>query len=148
MASNPPKDTHLGLRFWIQIDGIEIAGFSECTGLTVEEEMMEYAEGGLNSFTHKFPVRTKYGNITLKRGMDPTQHLYTWFEQCINGVPAQRKNMSIMVYGPKPDELVYKFDIKQAYPVKWTGPDMRTEAGATAIESLEIAHEGFTVARS
>jgi phage tail-like protein len=55
--------------------------------------------------------------------------------------------MSIMIYGPKVDELVYKFDIKRAYPVKWVGPDMRTEAGAVAIETLEIAHEGFTVSR-
>jgi hypothetical protein len=27
--------------------------------------------------------------------------------------------------------------------VKWIGPDLKTEAGATAIETLEFAHHGL-----
>jgi phage tail-like protein len=45
---NRGKDNHLGLRFWIQIEGVEIAGFSECSGLTIETEVFEYSEGGQN----------------------------------------------------------------------------------------------------
>ncbi|RYG35378.1 phage tail protein [bacterium] len=138
-----PKDVHLGLRFWIQIEGVEVAGFSECSSLTVETEVQEYAEGGLNTYTHKLPVRTKYGNITLKRGMDVGQDLYRWFVESLDGNPKKRRNISIMIYGPKPEgEPVKQWDLIEAWPVKWTGPDMKTDAGAVAVETLEFAHNG------
>ena len=138
------KDTHLGLRFWIQIEGVEIAGFAECSGITIETEVFEYMEGGLNSYTHKLPVRTKYGNITVKRGVDPGQDLYRWYMDSLDGLPKKRKNISIMIYGPKPGtEPVKQWDLIEAWPVKWTGPDLKTDAGAAAIETVEFAHNGI-----
>ena len=140
------NDQHLGLRFWIEFDNkIEVAGFSECSGLSVETEVYEYAEGGENTYTHKRPVRTKYGTITLKRGIDPGQDLYRWFQECSKGDgKITRKNISIMIYGPEPNKTpVMRWDLRRAFPVKWTGPDLRADAGAVAIESLELAHEGL-----
>lgn len=140
---NRGKDHHLGLRFWIQIEGVEVAGFSECSGLSIETEVFEYSEGGQNTYTHKLPTRTKYGNITLKRGLDPTQDLHKWYVESIDGVPNKRKHVSIMIYGPKSGDLVEKWDLMDAWPVKWVGPELKTEAGATAIETLEFAHHGL-----
>ena len=142
-----PRDPHLGLRFWIQIDGIEIAGFSECSGLNFETEVFEYAEGGLNTYTHKLPVRTKYSNLVLKRGMDLGQDLYRWYTSTIGG-NMTRKNVSIILYGPKGGDPVKQWDFQGAYPVKWSGPDLRTDAGAVAVETLEIAHHGLIVSHS
>ncbi len=136
------KDHHLGLRFWVQIEGVEIAGFSEVSGLSIETETFEYAEGGLNTFTHKLPVRAKYTNVTLKRGMDRGHDLFTWYKNSLEG-RLQRKNISIMVYGPEGGEPMYQWDLMGAFPVKWVGPDMRTEAGSSAIETLEFAHHGL-----
>ncbi len=31
-SSQRSKDPHLGLRFWVEVGGIEVAGFSECSG--------------------------------------------------------------------------------------------------------------------
>lgn len=139
-----PKDPHLGLRFWIQIDGIEIAGFSECSGLSFETEIFEYAEGGSNNYTHKLPVRTKYSNLVLKRGMDHGQDLYRWYVSSLDG-NIQRRNISIILYGPKGGDPVKQWDFRGAFPVKWVGPDFRTEAGAVAVETLEIAHDGLII---
>lgn len=146
MAERRGRDTHLGLRFWIQIDSIEIAGFAECSGLTIETEVMEYNEGGQNTYVHKLPVRTKYGNITLKRGLDPSRDLYKWYIDSIAGNPRGRTNMSIIVYGPTGD-AVERWDLLEAYPVKWSGPDLRTDAGAVALESIEVAHHGLNVTK-
>jgi len=141
----PAKDPHLGLRFWVQMDGIEIAGFSECSAPTVETEVFEYTEGGLNTHTHKLPVRTKYGNITLKRGIDVGQDLYRWYESSVDA-RAKRKNVSILVYGPMPGQRpVKRYNLRRAWPVKWSGPDLKSDAGAVAVETIELAHEGFTV---
>jgi phage tail-like protein len=145
------RDPHLGLRFWVEIDGIEVAGFTECSGLKMETEVFEYSEGGLNTYTHKLPVRTKYGNITLKRGLNEGQDLYHWYRRTMDGKTNRRdaggkpkgKNLSIIVYGPYGDTPVERWDLRGAYPVKWTGPDLKTERGAVAIETLEIAHEGL-----
>jgi phage tail-like protein len=143
-GSSRPSDPHLGLRYWVQIEGIEIAGFAECSGLSMETEVFEYTEGGQNTYTHKLPVRTKYSNITLKRGLDPTRDLFTWFVNSKNGAPRSRKDVSIIVYNSEGRE-VYRWDLIEAYPVKWTGPDYRTDAGAVAVETIEIAHHGLAV---
>ena len=135
------KDPHQGLRYWIQLGQIEIAGFRECSGLTIETEMFEYAEGGLNTYTHKLPVRRKYSNITLKRGMEEGQDLYQWYMKSANG-KISRQNISIIIYDPL-GEQVRKWDLQNAYPCKWIGPELKAESGALAIETLEIAHEGL-----
>jgi phage tail-like protein len=140
---NRGRDHHIGLRFWVQIEGIEVAGFSDCSGLSIETEVFEYAEGGQNTYTHKLPVRTKYSNITLKRGLDPTQDLHRWYVGSIDGVPNSRKNISIIIYGPKGGDVVEQWDLMGAWPVKWVGPDLKTDAASTAIETLEFAHNGL-----
>jgi phage tail-like protein len=136
-----PKDPHIGLRFWVQLGQVEIAGFQECTGFGMETEVFEYSEGGLNSFTHKLPVRVKYKNITLKRGLDEGQDLFRWYTRAASG-DIQRQNISILVYDSKGNQ-VRKWDLQNAWPCKWSGPDLKTEQGAVAIESVEIAHSGL-----
>ncbi len=142
------KDVHLGLRFWVEIDGVEIAGFDECSGLTMETEVTEYAEGGLNTYTHKLPVRTKYSNVTLKRGMDPSGDLFKWYTDCIDwyaegeGGAKRRRNVTITLYSPKGD-AVMAYHLMNAHPTKWTGPELKAAAGAVAVETLEFAHEGL-----
>ena len=143
------KDPHLGLQWWVEIDGVEIAGFSECSGLQIETEVFEYAEGGLNGLTHKFPVRTKYGNITLKRGMDPGRDLYMWFLESMRAQAqgkgqSVRKNLTINLYGRQPNQApVQSWSLRRAFPIKWTGPDLKADAGAVALETIEFAHEGL-----
>lgn len=139
------RDPYVGLHFWVEIDGLEIAEFGECSSPTVETEIFEYTEGGLNTYTHKFPVRTKYGNLTLKRGIDEGQDLYRWYSQSIlHGKTAKRKNVALKLY-TSDRRLVKVYHMVRAFPVKWTGPDMKADAGATAVETLEFAHEGFTI---
>ncbi|BBO24612.1 MAG: phage tail protein [Fimbriimonadaceae bacterium] len=139
-SSQRSKDPHLGLRFWVEVGGIEVAGFSECSGLSIETEMHEYVEGGLNSYTHKLPTRVKYGNITLKHGLDTQQDLFKWFKEGLNGEPAKRKNISIIVYNST-GTAVRRWELMRAYPVKWTGPDLKSDSGAIAVETLELAFD-------
>jgi len=139
------QDHLIGLHFWVEYDGILVAEFTECTGLSVETEIFEYVEGGENTYTHKLPVRVKYSNITLKRGLDPNKDLFEWYQQCANG-KIVRKNVSIMVYGPEEGQNktpIKRWDLRRAFPMKWVGPDLRSDAGAVTVETLELAHEGF-----
>ncbi len=142
------KDAFTGLSFWVEIDGLEIANFDECSQLSMETESYEYSEGGLNTYTHKLPVRTKYANITLKRGLDPGGDLFKWYCDTMdwygegsNGAH-KRKNVTITLYNPA-GKPVLKYHLRNAYPVKWSGADLKAAAGAVAVESIEFAHEGL-----
>ncbi|MFZ4508072.1 MAG: phage tail protein [Fimbriimonas sp.] len=144
MADNrEAKDIHAGYRFWVEIDSIQIAGFSECSAISIETEVFEYAEGGRNDGVHKLPVRIKHGNITLKRGMDPGGDLFAWYKLGLDGQPKARKNVSILMYAPEKDKVVRRYNLTGAWPVKWTGADMKTDSGAVAIETLEFAYSGL-----
>ena len=110
------RDPYVNLRFAVEIDHVKVALFSECSALTIETETFEYPEGGVNSYTHKLPTRTKYGNITLKRGLDDTQELYDWYLLNVSG-KTKRRNLSIILYdlfGSKSR----RWDLMGAYPCK------------------------------
>lgn len=56
-------------------------GFTEVDGLNLgETEIVEYAEGN-DLFVRKLPGRTKYGNVTLKKGIDLGRYLASWADR-------------------------------------------------------------------
>lgn len=139
------KYPYIGLNFFVEIDGVLVATFAECSSVTAETEVFEYAEGGLNTQTHKLPVRTKYGNITLKRGIDEGQDLFHWYMATLDGkTNRKKKNMSIKLY-TSDLKAVRQWDLIEPYPVKWTGPDLKADAGAVAVETMEIAFSRLSV---
>ena len=75
-----PTDPYLVHRFAIEVEGVLLAGFGELSGLQAQTEVFEYKEGGLNTYTHKLPTRTSYGNITLKWGATDSNDLWDWYE--------------------------------------------------------------------
>lgn len=138
-------DPFFAAKFWIEIQGIAKAFFTECSGLSVETEVMEYAEGGLNDFVHKLPGRTKFSNITLKRGWAETDELWKWYADVIAG-KIQPKQVSIILYENKvesPGQEKARWSLDRAYPVKWQGPEFRSDSNAVAVETLELAHSGW-----
>lgn len=140
-------DPYAAFNFILEIEGITSAGFSECSGLQMETKVFEYKEGGNNQTTLKFPEHSVFGNITLKRGITASNDLINWQFDIVNGTfkihpRAQDKNLAIILR----DELrrpVKRWNLKRAFPIKWTGPDLKANANEVAIESLEIAHEGI-----
>jgi phage tail-like protein len=130
-------------RFLVEIGSEVVANFQECSGLTVEVEVQEYVEGGNNEFVHKLPGRMKYTNITLKRGITDNAQFTAWRPKIEGGkIALERKNLSIILFNHA-GETVKTWEVTDAYPIKWTGPDMRAASMDIAIESLELAHRGW-----
>jgi phage tail-like protein len=142
MATARRKDPYLSFRFRIEIDGIISGGFAECSGLQVETETEEYREGGVNDYVHKLPKVTKYPNLTLKRGITDSEELWEWYQDVVMG-RIQRKNGSIILLNSEGNET-WRWNFKGAYPVKWTGPDLKSDSNAVAFETLELIHTGMT----
>jgi phage tail-like protein len=130
-------------RFLVEIGSEVVANFQDCSGLTLEVEVQEYVEGGNNEFVHKLPSRLKYSNITLKRGVTENRQFASWRPKVEGGkMTVERKNISIILFSHS-GETVKTWEVSEAYPVKWTGPEMRASSMDVAIETLEIAHEGW-----
>ncbi len=83
-------------RFAADIDGLWVAEFKECTGLSGEVEVETYQEGGLNDYEHKLPGRTKYGNVKLQSGVASGMDLWDWFHAVSRGT-VDRRDISVVV---------------------------------------------------
>lgn len=118
------------------------AGFAECSGLEVEHELFEYAEGGQNRFLHKLPTRLRPADLVLRRGLVPVpSDLWTWIEAMGVG-DYQRRGGEIRVYSVD-GKASQAWRFERGIPVRWSGPALSATQSAVAMESLTIAHEGL-----
>lgn len=134
-------DPYITCYFHVEIEGIAEAFFRECSGLEAEIEVLAYEQGGVNDHVEKLPGRIKFPNVVLKRGVTDSKTLWEWFSKGVQG-KIERKNVSIILYDSKGSE-VKRWSFERAYPTKWSGPGLKSDENAVAIETLEIAHEGM-----
>jgi phage tail-like protein len=136
-------DPYQGFNFLVEIEGILAGGFSECSGLQVETEVSDYREGGLNDYVHRFAGPTKYPPLILKHGLTQIDGLWVWHQEVVQEQKVTRRNGTIYLLDKKHIPVMW-WDFKEAFPVKWTGPDLRAESAAIAIESVELVHRGLS----
>jgi phage tail-like protein len=119
-----------------------VAGFSEASGLDATVEVMEYREGGVNDYVHKFATRASFSNITLKHGVIYLyDDLWTWHNDFVLGKGKRKDGLIVLMDESRKPAKVWKF--KRAIPMRWSGPALNGSLSNAAIESLEIAHEGL-----
>jgi phage tail-like protein len=129
------------LSFLIEIQGREIGRFAQCTGLGVEYDVLEYAEGGNNEYVHQLRGRVRYPNVVLGRGITHEDELLRWLFTA--EAPGQRPTVTITMNDPT-GTAVRHFALSEALPVRWTGPSAQMGSSASAAtETLEISHAGF-----
>ena len=119
-----------------------IGYFTEVSGLSSEVEVMTYNEGGKNDGVHKLPTRMKHPNLVLKRGVTTVKDLQQWAQESFMG--PDRKEITLTMYNEQLEKIrIWSF--KNAYPVKWTGPQFNSSQSAVATEAIEIVHDGIEV---
>jgi phage tail-like protein len=138
------EDPFKALRFLVEIGGAA-TGFTEVSGLEAEAEVFEYRQGSdpLSSI-RKLPGLLKYSNITLKRGYTTNRDLYDWWRTGVEG-NVQRRNVAIVLLDDDGQEL-QRWLVYDAWITKYEGPTLDAKAKEVAIESVELAHEGFELA--
>ena len=134
-------DPYKAFNFLVEIDGLLAGGFSECRGLSVQTETLEYREGGVNDFTHHFAGPTKYPALVLKHGLTPIDGLWEWHQSVVQG-KITRRNGTIYLLNDRRLPVMW-WDFTEAYPVKWDGPDLQAGSAAVAFESVELVHRGL-----
>jgi phage tail-like protein len=141
-----PRDPFVAYRFLVEIGTDIAATFSECTGLAGETEVEEYQEGGLNEVRHRLPKTTKWTNLTLRRGLTDSKVLWDWWKARMQGDftsdKGKRRTIGVILWDARTDNQVWRLDFYDAYPVKWTGPELKSDSNTVAVETLEFAHSG------
>ena len=139
---------YLNLLFRLSLDGEPMVDFAECSGLSMGILTEEYAEGGENRFTHRFPTRGEPVNLVMKRGMTRTRELWEWFQAYLDTGVVQPRDGQVELYDtPDQDAApVRVWAFTSAFPVTWTGPDLNALSPAVAFETLELVHRGIRLA--
>jgi phage tail-like protein len=130
------------LRFKVEIQDAVIGRFSECSGLSMEYEVMQYEEGGNNDFVHQLRGRLKYPNLVLKRGITDEAALTKWFFESKDR--DHRGTVTVTLVSPSAKN-VRRWAFASACPVKWQGPTLNAGSSNVATETLEIVHQGLVV---
>ena len=130
-------------RFRLEIDGLDVGGFSEVSGFDATFDVAEYRSGDDPMITpHKLPGLIKYGNITLKWGASDSTELVDWLMNIHDGT-IEQKTVTMTALDEEGNPAA-SWRMINAWPVKYTAPDFNATASEIAIETIEIAHEGLT----
>lgn len=132
-------DPYKGMRFRVEIQGIQQAGFSECSAIGSHLEVIEYREGGDPDRVRKFPGKRSCPDITLKWGSSDSHELFDWHMQAVNG-QIERKDGSVVQLDDTGNEKV-RWNFFKAWPSKWDGPTYSAKGNDISIETLTLSCE-------
>lgn len=133
-------------KFHFQVEwGASTISFAEVSGLDVETEIIEYSDGASKEFTPlKMPGRQKFSNITMKRGVFTSDNEFFDWWNTVKLNKIERRDLTISLLNEEHEPLMV-WSVKQAWPTKVQSTDLKADGNETAIETIELAHEGLTI---
>jgi len=135
-------------KFRFEVDlGTELKGvaFQEVSGLDVETQVIAYHKSNSPLFsTVKMPGITKYGNVTLKRGVFINDNTFWNWQAEIKMNTIKRRTVLIKLLD-EAGEVTMQWSLSNAWPTKITGTDLKSDGSEVAVNTIEIAHEQLTI---
>ncbi len=138
------KDPYRNFRFRVKVGGLETAAFSEATVPDITVANVEYREGVDPTHSRQLSGLTKFGNLTLKKGVTDSMDMYNWFKKVVDkGAEDNRQNITItLIDETGADKSTW--NIAEAWPIKYEDSGFNATGNEVMIETLEIVHEGIT----
>ena len=131
-------------QFSVKIGDAEFI-FSEVTGITSETQVIEYRGGNSPAYsTVKMPGIKKYSNVTFKKGMFKGDK-NLWNNYNLIKMNTFKREVIVINLLDETNAPVMTWNLQNAFPVKMTVPDMKSDANEVAVESMEVAHEGLVI---
>lgn len=130
--------------FNVEWGGTKIS-FSEVSGLSIENEVIENRDGSSPEYhTTKMPGLRKYSNIVLKRGIvKGDNEFYNWINS-IRHNAVERRDIVISLLNEN-HEPVRVWKVRNAWPCKILMSDLKANGNEVAMETIELAHEGLAL---
>lgn len=141
-----PKREHdgdfQGSFFSLQIDKVDVAYFTGCSGLGIEFDVTTFKQGdGKKILEMKRPGKPKYSEVVLKRGFTSNTVLYKWFDEVVaSAEKTPYKTASIVIFGRDAEEVA-RFSLEQCWPSKLSVSDLQAGSDEVMIEEITIQHE-------
>jgi len=135
-------DPYRDFNFRLEIDNLQVAGFSEVHLGAARIEPVAYREGtDAVSAPRLLPGRVSYEPVALRKGFAGDPSLFAWWLAVSRGEPERRNVRVILMDEQRRD--VARWVLERAWPAKWEGPDLNALGNDVAIETLELVHEGI-----
>ena len=144
-VSDPKYYPPVGFHFRVRGGGSDMdIAFQTVSGLNVQLQTESYKEGGENRYEHTLPVRTKYSDLVLKRGVivSGQSELTKWFQDAFNNFNFKGKDLTVELLNEKTEPLMY-WKVINALPKNWKFADMNAERGEIFIETMELSYSYF-----
>jgi phage tail-like protein len=139
------QDPYLDFNFLVEIEEVAAAAFREAELPEGRIEAIAYREGtDRTSAARLLPGRVEYGPLVLRRGFAGDASLYQWWHEVAQG-NIDRRNVSVILLDEQRQEVA-RWNLRRAWPTKWSGPSLNALGNEVAIETLELAHEGVELA--
>jgi phage tail-like protein len=134
--------TFQGSFFAFELDGLTIAWFTGCSGLSLEFDVIEFKEGnGVKVVQRKRAGKPKYSEVVLKRGFTTNKDLNDWFKEVVDAEkPTPYKTASIVIYDREQKEAA-RFNLEACWPSKLSGSDLSAGSDDSMVEEMTVQHE-------
>jgi phage tail-like protein len=142
-ATGARTDPYLAFNFLVEIDGVTVAGFAECSGLTSETDAVDYRTGDTDTVLTKLPGLRKFPMIVLKRGFSDNHDLWDWRRTVVEGRTERHSGAITLLNEAR--EAAQRFLFREGWPSKLEWPTFNAKTNEVAIETLEICHEGLVL---
>jgi phage tail-like protein len=132
-----------GFRYVVAVNGAPVGAFTECTLPAFDLDVEEVKEGGLNTYVHQLPGQRKAAKVTLKKGVGIARGLLPFYIAAMNE-QFLRMEVTISLLNPLFIPMLV-LHLRGAIPIRWTGPELRSENNTIAIQTFELACDEILV---
>lgn len=136
------NDPYRAYNFKLDIAGVTEGHFTECSGLGVKVESIEYREAGNRQVVRHIPGQVDYAAVTLRYGLTDSRELWDWLTSAVQG-RVERKNVSVIMLDAEGNQEVMRWNLVNAWPSEWLGAPLDAMTREVAIESLTLVYDSL-----
>lgn len=137
----------VGFHFRVDFIGLSLGDdvrFTEVSGLSMELGNEEVPEGGENRFVQKYPTRTRFPELVMKRGLLKQSLVWSWLHECLVDYRITPRSLDIMLLNEQHLPLMV-WHVIGAWPTKWSVSDLNANSNSYTVETLQLTYQYFTV---
>ncbi len=140
----PPVGFHFKVEFDLSGISENDFRFQEVSGISTELETESIKEGGENRFLHHLPIRAKYNDLVLKRGLLSDSTLLEWCKDAIENLSISPTNVWVTLLNEQQEPL-QTYSFVNAWPKKWSISDFNAQESRLVVETLELSYQYFKI---
>lgn len=148
----PDDNPNQGVALWpspafrFEVDfGTELKGavFQEVAGLEAETRVVEFRHGDGQVFSDaRMPGIAATGYVTMKKGLFANDDAFWAWMNNIKANNIKRGTVTITLLDDA-GKVAMQWTLKNAWPNRITGTDVKSDRNAVAVEAVEVVHGGM-----